>query len=80
MKIKIIRIFLIILSVLLLGYALIRESHRIYSLAEPDEYHDASGDEFTEITTFDGVMLRDGKLYDIYSLTPEMLQEKDCST
>lgn len=64
----------------LLAYAYLRESHTVYSLADTEKSKQFNAETFTETTTFDGLMLKDGKVYDIYSLTPEMLQEKDCAT
>ena len=80
MRNGLIRIAIAILAFILLGYAWLRESHTVFSLSTPSRSKRLDGLEFTETTTFDGLMLKDGKLYDIYSLTPEVLQEKDCST
>jgi hypothetical protein len=80
MKKKIISIFFAVACLLLLLYAYFKESHTVFSLANPDKMSKIDGQAFTETTTFDGLMLRDGKIYDIYTLTPEILQEKDCST
>ena len=80
MKNKIIRIVFALLCLLLLVYAYFRESHTTFSLSDTSQSKELSAAAFTETTTFDGLMLKKGKVYDIYSLTPEMLQEKDCST
>jgi hypothetical protein len=80
MKNKIIRIVIAVFGLLLLTYAYFGESHTTFSLSNSSESMKLNGPAFTETTTFDGLMLKEGKIYDIYSLTPEVLQEKDCST
>jgi hypothetical protein len=39
-----------------------------------------SGAALTERATYDAVMLRDGQLYDPYSLAPASADLKDCKT
>ena len=80
MRNKLIRIFFAILCLGLLAYSYLRESHKVYSLADTSKSTEFNATVFTETTTFDGLMLKKGKVYDIHSLTPEILQEKDCST
>lgn len=80
MENKLIRIIFAICCLILLIYAYMNETHKVYSLGDPDEVTDYNAETFTETTTFDGLMRKDGKLYDIYSLTPGILQEKDCAT
>ena len=80
MKNKILRLILAVSCLALLLYAFMRESHKSYSLADKEKSIKLNARAFTETTTFDGLMLKDGRLYDIYSLTPERLQEKDCAT
>ena len=80
MRGKIIRILMAVLVLGLLAYAFSRESHTIHSLSEPSRSTRVDGVQFTEIATYDGLMLKDGELYDIHSLTPEILQVKDCAT
>ena len=75
-----IRIIFTLLSLLLLVYAFFCEKHIVFSLMNSDEFVELNSESFIETTTFDGLMIKDGKIYDIYSLTPEVLQEKDCST
>ena len=75
-----IRIIFVLLSLLFLAYAVFFEKHIVFSLMNSDEFVELNSGSFTETTTFDGLMVKDGKIYDIYSLTPEVLQEKDCST
>ncbi len=76
---KVIKIVAIVLALAFFAYAFFCETYTVYSLSDDSE-KEISGSEFLEITTFDGLMLEGKKLFDIYSLTPEMLQEKDCST
>jgi len=64
---------------LLLAYALLRESHRVLPLAGEGETR-LDGTEFIEAASHDGLMRQDGTLRDVFSLTPAVLQEKDCKT
>ncbi len=72
-------IILLALVSALLAYAILGEKHDVFNLSKPEEKK-VSGFEYTETATFDGFMLKNGKVYDIYSLTPDVLQIKDCST
>ncbi len=80
MKKQIIKIILVSACIAFFVYTCIYETHDIYSLAKTSTSKKICGSSFIETTTFDGLMLKENKLFDIYSLTPEMLQEKDCST
>jgi len=77
---KIVRIVFLAFILALLAYAFLKETHEIHSLSDDASVKKESGREFTETASYDGVIKKDGKLYDLYSLTPERLQEKDCST
>ncbi len=76
---KVIKIIAIVLALAFFAYAFFCESYTVHSLSDGSGKK-ISGSDFIEQTTFDGLMLEGKKLFDIYSLTPEMLQEKDCST
>ncbi len=76
---KVIKIVAIVLALAFFAYAFFYETYDIHSLSD-DSKKEISGSDFLEQTTFDGLMLESKKLFDIYSLTPEMLQEKDCAT
>ena len=80
MKSKLFRIIIAVLCLGLLAYAYFRESHKVFSLADKSKSKQINAPTFTETATFDGLMLEKGRVYDIYSLTPERLQEKDCAT
>ena len=74
----------ILLLIILLGillFAIFKEKHEVYSLGD-GKVKKINGYELTETATYDGLMLnkRNGKAYDIYSLTPPFLQLKDCAT
>jgi len=77
---KIIKIVLVSLCIIFFIYAYFCEAHKILSLSDEKKSKIINGSELIETTTFDGLMLKGKKLFDIYSLTPEILQEKDCST
>ena len=74
-------ILLLIVLLALLLFAVFKEKHEVYSLGD-GKITDMNGYEFTETATYDGLMLnkRNGKAYNIYSLTPPFLQLKDCAT
>ncbi len=74
-------VLLFIFLLLLLIFAAFKEKHTVYSLND-GEASELNGYQFTEAASYDGLMRKgDGrKLFDVYSLTPEFLQEKDCPT
>ncbi len=78
---KYVSISLLVLLFALLVLAIFRKKHDVYSLKDGRK-SEKNGYEFTQETTYDGLMLKkkDGKVYDVYSLTPDSLQEKDCPT
>jgi hypothetical protein len=75
-KMKIARVFFLVLCVLLLSFALFMAKYDVYSLAD-DKHKMMSSLEFTEQNTSDGLLIKDGKLYDVYSLPRLVFQEKD---
>ncbi len=77
---KIIKISFAVLCISLLLYAFFGEKFNIFSLSNASKTAQISGSDFIETATFDGLMLKEAKLFDIHSLTPGILQEKDCST
>jgi hypothetical protein len=83
MKISIpwqVRVALAAAILLLLAYALLRESHPVRPLAGVGGEKTLGGADFIEAASYDGLMRQDQRLYDIFTLTPEVLQEKDCKT
>ncbi|MHC4883577.1 MAG: hypothetical protein ACYTGH_00680 [Planctomycetota bacterium] len=76
---KILRPLIWILALSALAWSIGWEAHRVHRLGS-DESSVISGTDFIETTTVDGVMKRGGKLYDVYSLTPETASIKDCKT
>ncbi len=74
-----VRLALAVAILLLLAYALLRESHRVLPLAGEGETQ-LDGGGFIEAASYDGLMRQDGTLLDVFSLNPEVLQEKDCKT
>jgi hypothetical protein len=76
---KLIRLIVLLLIVAGLIWSVGRENHTVHSLGS-DESKAVSGSEFIEATTVDGFIRKKGKLYDVYSLTPETASIKDCKT
>ena len=74
------RVALAAAILLLLAYALLRESHPVRPLAGTGGEKTLGGADFIEAASYDGLMRRDRLLYDVFALTPEVLQEKDCKT
>ncbi len=76
-----IKIILLVACLLVLLAAIFAERHKVLSLVpgKPDA-RQLNGLEFTETASYDGLTRKDGNIYDIYSLTPEVLQQKDCPT
>jgi len=61
--------------------AIFAERHKVLSLIPGNvQAVQLNGLEYTETAAVDGLMRKDGNIYDIYSLTPEVLQQKDCPT
>ena len=76
---KWLRLVLVILALGLFAYGLFVEPHKMLSINETEPPQELSGAAFSEMTTYDGLMLVDGRLCDVYSLGPEG-QEKYCAT
>ena len=76
---KYLSILLLIAVTLLLVFAIFKEKVIVYSLNDNSD-KTINGYEYTETATYDGLLLNksNGKVYDVYSLTPEILQLKDC--
>lgn len=78
---KHIKLILLATCLLILLTALLAEKHKVLSLTPGDKQVKVIGGlEYTETASVDGLMRKDGNIYDIYSLTPEVLQQKDCPT
>lgn len=73
------RILVVLIGLSLLTWGLWRERHPVWSFGQ-DEPKPTSGLKFVEGTTYDGFVLKDGRLYDAYSLSPGTAQQKDCKT
>ena len=75
------KFILLLACLILLLSALLAEKHRVFSLTPGNtQIKIIGGLEYTETASVDGLMRKDGNIYDIYSLTPEVLQQKDCPT
>ena len=75
-----IRLALIAVAVVLLGWGLQRERHRILSL-NGGEARLATGHAFIEDAAVDGYVRINSELFDAYTpLTPGQVQLKDCKT
>jgi len=60
----------VLFLVLCLGgflYGLLGEGHMLHSLTGPGSTR-LSGPGLTEVATYDGALLKDGKLYDVFSI------------
>jgi len=78
---KYLKIILLAVCVAAIAAAIFAERHTVLSLVPgKTESKQLSGPEYTETASVDGLMRKDGNVYDIYSLTPEVLQQKDCPT
>ncbi|HCE45875.1 MAG TPA: hypothetical protein DET40_20205 [Lentisphaeria bacterium] len=78
---KYFKIILLAACLIVLLSAIFAERHRVFSLVPgKTEAVQMNGLEYTETAAVDGLMRKDGNIYDIYSLTPEVLQQKDCPT
>lgn len=72
--------YLLVITLFLLVSAFF-EHHTVFSLVPEDmAFKKIDGAAYTETASFDGLVRKDGKLYNGYSLTPELLQLKDCPT
>ena len=79
MMARITRVTLLAASLLLLLCGLLFERHSIMSLSG-GEAKTVDGPGFVEIASYDGVMLKDGALHDIYSLWATRPPVRDCPT
>jgi hypothetical protein len=77
---RILRLLLLIVTVALLAYGLTYERHEVRSLAPDGPTKRLSAIQFTQGTTTDDYMQKDGSLYDVYSLSPLEASQKDCKT
>ncbi len=74
-------IFFLGLTLAMLCLALFLGGRKVYSMVPDSPAEKVYGEaEYTEGASFDAFLLKDGKLYDVYSLTPELLRQKDCPT
>ena len=76
---KVLRIAFLLAALAILAAGLFRNSHKVSSLAGGPP-QSVSGPAFTEGTTYDAFVRKDGRVYDAQSLVPEAAQEKECST
>jgi hypothetical protein len=72
-------VFLIVCGALL-ATGISRERHSVHSLDTGEQRRVDNGPTFTQGATADSYMLRDARLYDIYSLSKSTANEKDCKT
>ncbi len=74
-------IYFLGLTLAMLCLALFLGGRKVYSMVPDSSSEKVYGEaEYTEGASFDAFLLKDGKLYDVYSLTPEILRQKDCPT
>jgi hypothetical protein len=76
---KVVRLVLLLAALGLLAWGLAVESHRVLALDGASERR-VTGRDFTEGTTYDAFLRKDGRLYEVRSLQPEAAQSKDCKT
>ncbi len=74
-----IRLLLLAAAMVALVLAFLLERRTVCSLADGQEKN-IGGAAFVEAASYDGLLRKDGKLFDNYSLTPPNLQAKDCAT
>ena len=76
---KYLSLILLVIIAIVVVIAVFKEKVTVYSLNDNSEKQ-LDGYDYTETATYDGLILnkKDGRLYDAYSLTPEVLQLKDC--
>ena len=77
--IRLFRVLLILVVAILGSYGLFRERHEIHPMREGDPKRIA-GLRFVEGATVDSYIRRDGRLFDIYTLSQIEATEKDCKT
>ncbi len=78
---KNLKIIVVVFALILFVLSAIFEFHHIFSLIPKNQNAlRINGFDFIEITSYDGLMNNDGKLFDVLSLTPKLLQTNDCST
>jgi hypothetical protein len=78
---KYMKLILLVACLIVMLSAIFAEKHRVLSLAPGDKQMKIiDGLGYTETASVDGLMRKGGNVYDIYSLTPEVLQQKDCPT
>jgi len=73
------RVLFLTACAVLLGYGMSMERHRMRKLDDP-QMQILSGPQFVQGATVDSYMLKDGGLYDAYSLSKATANEKDCKT
>jgi hypothetical protein len=76
---KTLRVVFLLACAGLVLFGLFLERHRVLGLlgGEPQV---VGGAGLTERAAYDGIMLRDGRLYDPYSLAPASADLRDCKT
>ncbi len=78
---KELKIIILAIAGLALLLCAVFEYHRVFSLSpENQNALEINGFDFVETASYDGFTNNEGKLFDVQSLTPELLQLKDCST
>lgn len=75
-RMKIVRVIFLILCLVLLFVAIFRVKYDVYSLAD-EKNKQMSSLEFVQQNTSDGLMAKDGRLYDVNSLPKLAFQNKD---
>ena len=73
------RLLALAFVLVLLIFGAFHESHRVRSFST-GETRVRSGRDFVAAATNDGLVRREGVLYDAYSVVPGMAEAKDCKT
>ncbi len=79
MKMKFLRMGLLCICALLLGYGQLVERHQVWSFAKEEAKH-VNGAQFVQGTTTDDYMRTNSRLYDVRTLLPSTAGIKDCKT
>ncbi len=73
------RLTFLVICLALLAYGIFIERHPVRSL-DSDHTQNLKGPEFVQAATVDSFLLKDGQVFDIYSLSKSTANEKDCKT
>ena len=78
---KIIKAVVLVVAIMLLGFALFMQAERMLSLTQENKSSALSGTAVNEASSVDRLMRRDGNLYDTRTVkTPNSISGNDCPT